>query len=208
MTPAIEYLVRTEVIRGWLTIPCSLFLFKKENNKKVVVSIDEEFKVSSFYSVKYWEIEKCSNEQHLPFMTEQRILKNSIFEYSKTLFAHHNLLHYSQEPINSSYNSFKSPMSSDLYNYFFENQIESSVHKKTRMNWLWMQFIRVYLPDLYRANSYISSISRSDAKIAEDQSNICKNKKKYWKIWLTWQKHMLLNSAELVFYKEYLNVNN
>lgn len=209
MTPAIEYLVRTDLIKEWLVIPCSLFLYNGDDHKKMVVTICEEFKPSDHYSIRHWQLEQCSHEQALPFMTECRIDKKEIFDHPATILPNYVLLDYQQESIASYHNSFRQPMSAELYNHYYENTTESILHTKRRLNWLWSQFIRVYVPHLSFKNNYISSVYRSEASLADGQRDlVCKYMKRQWKFWLMWQKHLLLMPGELVFYKEYLNVNN
>jgi len=207
MTPAIEYLIRTDLIKEWLVVPCSIFLCNRSDYQKVVVTIAEEFKPSDHYSVKHWHLNRCSEEQALPFMDECRVSKDLVFNHSATILPNHLLLTYHQESIASHHNSFRQPMSPELYDYYFENTTESTLHTKKRLNWLWREFVRTYAPQLSSCQGYISNVYRSDASLADEQRNlVCKYMKRQWKFWLMWQKHLLLAPGELVFYKEYLNV--
>jgi hypothetical protein len=209
MTPAIEYLIRTNLIKDWFVAPCSLFLHVNSECKKIVITICEEFNPSDYYSVKHWNISNCSKEQALPFMNEYRVPKNKVFEHPLIILPNCFLLSYKQEPIASHHNSFRKPMSSELYENYYENTIESSLHTKKRITWLWNQFIDIYVPNLSSHQRYINSVYRSEASLADEQRDlVCKNMKRQWKFWLMWQKRLLLNPGELVFYKEYLNVNN
>ena len=209
MTPAIEYLIRTDLIKEWFVAPCSLFLFANGDGQKMVVTICEEFKPSDCYSIKHWHIHKCTDEQALPFMDEYRVPKNLIFKSPKTILANHTLLSYRQESIVSEHNSFRHPMSAELYGYYYENTLESTLHTKKQLNWLWKQFVSIYAPNLSACQNYIHSVYRSEASLADEQRDlVCKYMKRQWKFWLMWRKHLLLNPGELVFYKEYLNVNN
>ena len=203
MTPALEYLIRTDLIKEWLTVPCSLFLHK-DDSRKVVVTIAEEFKPSDYYSVKHWQIGLCSSEQALPFMEEFRIFKGSVFSHPLIILQGHTLLKYHQESIASQHNTFRQPMSPELYSYYYENATDSLLHQKKRANWLWNQFALIHAPDLYAASHYISSAFRSEASLADEQRDlISKYMKKQWRYWLMWQKHLLLSPGELIFYKEY-----
>jgi len=210
MTPALEYLIRTDLIKEWLVVPSSLFLYTNgDDYQKVVVTICEEFKPSDHYSIKHWHLSQCSEEQALPFMTECRIEKNRVFNHPATILPNHSLLSYHQESISSHHNSFRQPMSPELYGYYYENTTESTLHTKRRINWLWKQFVRIYTPHLSSCQGYISSVYRSEASLADEQRDlICKYMKRQWKFWLMWRKYLLLAPGELVFYKEYLNVNN
>ena len=83
MNPAIDYLVRKDLAKDTLKIPCSIFLFNKDDLSKLVLTITEEFNKTDFYSVKHWYVELCSSEQALPPMTEFRIKKNNFFTNEK-----------------------------------------------------------------------------------------------------------------------------
>ncbi len=204
MTPAIEYLIRTDLIKELITIPCSLFL----TNSNIVITIEEEFKSSNYYSVKHWQIYQCSKEQALPFMNEFKVLKSLIFQHDGIILKGHNLLKYKQESISSYNNGRHAPMTSGLYEYYYENTTNSTFHNKTRINWLWDKFIHIYAPHLCKPSHYINTYN-SDASIADKQRNlVCKYMRRQWKFWLMWQKYMLLNPGELFFYKEYLNLVN
>lgn len=206
MTPAIEYLIRTDLIKELLVIPCSLFL--TSNNKNIVVTIEEEFKNSNFYSIKHWQISSCYKEQALPFMEEFKVLKKDIFQHKGIILDKYNLLAYKQESISSYNNGRHAPMSSDLYKYYYENTTNSTFHNKVRINWLWKQFVCIYASHLCKQTNYILTY-HSDTGIADEQrKHVCKYMKRQWKFWIMWQKYMLLNSGELFFYKEYLNIVN
>lgn len=209
MTPAIEYLIRTELIKEWLAIPCSLFLWDNER-RKVVVTIGEEFKPSDHYSVKHWQVGLCSSEQALPFMSEYRVSKAAVFTHSATVVPGHELLKYQQESIGSYHNTYRQPMSPELYEYYYENAMESLPHTKKRTNWLWGQFVLIYAPDLSAYSHYISSAFRSEASLADEQRDLLsKYMKKEWRYWQMWQKHLLISPGELIFCKEYSErINN
>lgn len=205
MTPALDYLIRNDLIKEWLAIPCSLCLHENASSNKVVVTINEEFKPSNHYSVKHWQIGLCSQEQALPSMTEYRVAKDDLFRHPATIVPGHSLLPYMQESIDSTHNTFRSPMSSELYGYFYEQALHSRLHYKLRTNWLWGQFVRIYAPDLLAYSHYISTAYRSEASLADEQRDlISRYMKKQWMYWQMWQKQLLQNPGELIFYKEYL----
>jgi hypothetical protein len=209
MTPALEYLIRSGLIRQWFSLPCSLFLFQKETFSKLVITINEEFKPSDFYSVKHWHVDLCEPESALPAMTEYRVPKDRVFDDSAIIVPTHKLVRYQQDSVPSHHNSYKSPMSLELYGHFFDHMMTSFRHQNKRTNWLWSRFVRIYAPDLCDTTTYISSAFRSEAEIAEDQRDlVSKHLKKQWQYWQLWQSYMLQNPGELIFYKEYLNANN
>jgi hypothetical protein len=209
MTPALEYLIRTDLIKEWLTVPCSLFLHFRGDARKVVVTIAEEFKPSDHYSVKHWQIGVSTPEQALPFMEEYRVFKGEVFTNPHTIVPNHTLLGYHQESIASHHNTFRQPMSPELYGYYYENATNSLLHIKKRANWLWSQFALIHAPDLYASSHYISSAFRSEASLADEQRDlVSKYMKKQWRYWQMWQKHLLLSPGELIFYKEYSERNS
>jgi hypothetical protein len=204
MTPAIEYLIRTGLIRDWLVIPCSLFLYENETFRKKVVTVGEEFKPSRFYSVKHWNVGECSPEQALPSMTEYRVRKEELFSHPAVILPGYRLMSYTQESVVSGHNSYKKPMSAQLYSHFFDNTLDSLRHFTRRTNWLWGQFVRIYARELCATHNYISSVFRSEAEVALDQRDIVyRLLKKEWQYWLAWQEYLMHAPGELVFYKEY-----
>lgn len=197
MNPAIDYLIRTNLIKNWFELPCSIFLYEKTTNNKIVLTINEEFTKSNFFSIKKWNIGCCKKEHVLPDMTECRVLKEQIFQHPATILPDHRLINYIQQSVMSNYNSHRTPMSVELYAHFNENSITSFTHKKYRENWLWQHFTKIYLPDLSINLNYINIINN------EQKELVSKYRKKEWKYWQIWKKHLLLHPGELIFYKEY-----
>jgi hypothetical protein len=209
MTPAIEYFVRTNLIKEWFVLPTSLFLFEKSDNyRKVVVTINNELDSKDYYSVKKWQLDLCSSEQALPFMTESRVLKGEIFSHPDVILENHRLVSYKQEVINTNNNSFRHPMPSDLYDQLFQNTFENRIHNQKRINWLWKEFISIYAPNLCNNNNYINTYYFENSIADEQRRLVSKYKKRQWNFWRVWQKHLLLNSGELIFSKEYMKINN
>jgi hypothetical protein len=207
MTPAIEYLIRTDCIKKMMLIPCSLFLNGKNNEQKLVITISEEFNRSKFFSIKHWQISTCSKEQVLPCMTEYRVLKTSLFTDKNVILKEYNLIPCKQQSIDSNHNYSRGPMSSELYSYYFENTINGYEYKSLRTNWLWNEFIKIYIPNLYSCSRYIPSAFHTKNDVAEKQRDLVSElMKKEWEYWQMWQKHLLQNPAEIIFHKEYLNM--
>ena len=194
MNLAIDYLIRTNLIKDWLVIPCSLFLQHKDNDQKLVLTINEEFKKSNYFSIKYWRLFNCTQEQSLPPMEECRVLKDEIFFNPLVILSDYNLLRYKEEFIGSYHNEFNHPMSSHLYSHLYEQIINGRINQRTRINWLWRQFAKVYSINLNSGKHYISSVYCSEDDLANEQRNIvCTNMKKEWQCWELWQKYLLLN---------------
>ena len=199
MNLAIDYLIRTNLIKNWFNVPCSLFLNNKDGTK-LVVTINEEI---NYYSIKHWDILYPTKES-LPPMIDFLIPKNQIFTSPLVILPNYSLLEHKNEYISSYLNEYNHPMSRELYNHFYEQIINGKLNKRTRMNWLWKQFIRVHSINLYSREHYISSVYCSEDDIINEQRNlVCSNMKEEWQCWELWQKNMLLDPAELIFYKEY-----
>lgn len=204
MTPALEYLIRTDLVKEWLTIPCSLFLYEEESFRKKVVTVSEEFKPSGFYSVKHWNVADCSPEQALPHMDEFRVPKERLFSDQAVVLPDHRLMTYRYTPVPHHYNSYKKPMTRELYAHFYDSLLDSLAHFTHRQNWLWNQFVRIYAPDLCSYGNYIPPVFRSDAEVAEDQRELTSRfLKRQWQYWTAWKNYLFHAPGELVFYKEY-----
>lgn len=200
MTPALEYLIRSDLIRQWFSPPCSLFL-TRNNGDKLVVTISEEFKPSDKFSVKHWNLATCAENQVLPSMNEYSVLKQEIFNSPHTILKDCRLLLYEQELIREKHNSYRSPMVVELYQYYFDNLLVSPQHRCKKVNWLWKTFILIYAPKIYPIgfSQYLTEF-----EIAELQRElVAAHLKKHWQYWLKWQQYMLLSSGELFFHKGY-----
>lgn len=203
MNLAIEYLTRTNLIKDWLEIPISLFLYNKEIKEKVVITINEELEKSDYYCVKKWKIDDCDHCS-LPPIIESRVLKKDLYTSPNIILPGYSLLAHHDQFVFTYKNSYKQPMSYELYNHFCDQIVNGIINNRTRMNWLWRQFIRVNSINLYSREYYISSVYCSEDDLANEQRNIvCKNMKKEWECWRLWQESLLLNPGELFFYKEY-----
>lgn len=209
MTPAIEYLVRTDLIKEWLVLPTSIFLFDNSDNyRKIVVTINNELDSKDYCSVKKWHLDLCSSEQDLPFMKESRVPISEVFFHPDVVLENHHLISYKQEVINTNNNSFRHPMSFDLYDQFFQNTFGNKIHNQKRTNWLWKEFVSIYAPNLCNNNNYINTYYFENSIADEQRRLVSKYKKKEWGFWRVWQKHLLLNPGELIFSKEYMKTNN
>lgn len=209
MTPAIEYLVRNDLVKDWLCLPCSIFLTENKTNKKIVITISEEFKQSDFYSVKHWNIEECTKEQVLPGMVDFRIPKKELFVHPSIILKNHKLIPYINEPVLSKFNNYRSHMSIQLYTYFLnENPTNSGFHSKFRTNWLWNKFAEIYLPNLQIKQDYIKNVFGVSAFHIEESSKqrfyVRNYMKKEWRYWEKWEKYLFHYPGELIFLKEYL----
>lgn len=204
MTPALEYLIRSDLIRQWFSAPCSLFLTRSSGDK-LVVTISEEFKPSDKFSVKHWNLATCVSDQVLPSMTEYSVPKKEIFKSPHLILSHCRPIWFEQELIRAQQNSYRAPMSKEIYQYYFDGLLVSPRHRYKRLNWLWRSFVSVYnMPGIYTGEEVPNFCRPSDYEIAEMQRGIVSSHmKRYWQYWQKWQHHMLLDPAELFFHKEY-----
>lgn len=204
MTPAIEYVIRKNIVKDWLSIPCSLFLTNKNNNEKIVITISDEFEKSNFFSVKHWNLETCTKDQALPGMLEFRVPKEDVFSSKYVVISGYEIK-YVPELIKVAFNHYRSPMSAELYQYLIQNTFQSIHHDKYRANWLWSKFKEIYLPDFQIKKAYIHTVFSEEDYIFTEQRYVVKNTmKKEWRYWQMWQKYLFLQKpAELIFAKEY-----
>jgi len=207
MNLGLEYLIRSGLIKSWLSVPCSLFLTEYDTDNRLVVTIGEEFKPSEFFSVKHWHISNCQPEQALPSITEGRVPKADIFSHPMVIVPGHRLFRYHLESIPVGYNHYSHPMSNEVYDFFFDASVNSLAHRRKKHDWLWERFLHIYVPNLLSLTRYINSAYRSDAEIAEDQRQLVQEYyPAVWAYWEKWTKYMLhLDSTpgELIFSKEY-----
>lgn len=209
MTPALEYLIRTDLIKDWFKPPCSLLLYNDSlYSSKFVITISEEFKPSKFYSVKHWLISDCTKDQVLPSMIEHLVPKEQIFSHPTVIVEGCRPFYYEQKSIGTYWNSKDSPMTPELYRYLLENALSNFNHQTRRVDWLWIKFVKIYASDLFKSTNCLFS-TRTEAEIARGQRDVVFNSmKRQWQYWIKWQKHMLPESydavhSELIFYKEY-----
>ena len=198
MNPAFEYILRNDILKELLPIPCSLFLFHNYDLKCMVMTISEEFKANNCYSVKHWHLNRCNSEIALPPISEFHVQKSKIFTDEAVILPSYNLIKYQIDEIPHHENSHREPMSSELYSLYFLNTLKGSKHQIFRNTWLWNQFIKIYIPN-FNQNAYNSKYNTH-----KDQIKIVSEiYKREWKIWQVWKKFMMLNSAELFFFKHY-----
>ena len=206
MTPAIEYLIRQDLIKDYLTMPFSLFLTERTTFKKMVLSVEDCFE--NHVLVKKWDLSSCSN--FFPNMEKFKVLKKEIFSSSHIILPGYELLKCIETPINSYVNSNRSPMSFNLYNESCEKFLSNPENNIKREIWLWKEFVFTNAKNLdfkkyadilnfhYHSNGF-----KEKTFMKSEQFLIEKNMKKQWKCWLLWIENFMFQSGELFFRKEY-----
>jgi hypothetical protein len=205
MQLALEYLIRTGLVREWFKVPCSLFLNEHGTFSKLAITITEEFKPSEFYSVKHWHVGSCKNHQALPSFTEHRVPKSDVFTHPSVIIPNHSLLPYFVSPIPSTSNSYNHPMLAEIYNHYYDNFLESKKHRELKINWLWREVVLTYIPTLLHGN-YIDSYNTEAENAAGQRQFIGYTHPEIWQCWGKWVKYILFLDgvpAELIFYGEF-----
>lgn len=204
MNLAIEYLVRSGVIQSAARPPISLFLSEKES--RLVVTIKDEFSPSDHYTVNHWDISSCQSHQVLPSISEFRVAKDKLFTHHATVLPGYNLLAYQHECIPTDQNTYYAPMMHEIYSYYFDNFLDSLTHRDNKINWLWLGFVKIYIPEIWEIQPYISQ-AKSVSELAEKQRTFVMRKyPKVWGFWKKWNKYLLFPeyvSGELLFANEY-----
>ena len=199
----IEYLTRKRITRDWFSVPCSLFVFN--DSKKMVVTVNEEFKPSDHFSVKHWQIQDCTPHQALPTFSEIRVPKLNVFRHKSVIIPGYQPVTYICAPIPSASNQYNYPMMQEIYNYYYDNYLDSDAHRQRKICWLWEVFSKIYIPDLCKVNSYILMF-KSTLEIMMDQQNIVlKRRPKIWQYWEIWCKYMIADTfpGGFVFASDY-----
>jgi len=202
MNLAIEYLIRSGLAREALTLPCSLFLNSKEN-EKLVITISKRIEK---YTIKHWEIFNCGNDQALPSMKDYT--SENMFSDLVIPSGFHPL-HFEEQPVPTEGNTWREPMSTNKYIAYTNNFPSSENHKIIREVWLWKAFAKIYDPPRSKfTHSFLPIYAPSSPqyylkdcclkRLQTDSKNKCPQ---YWKCWLMWRKHMLdsYTPGELAF---------
>jgi hypothetical protein len=200
MNLAVEYLLRNGCIRNMFRMPISLCLFNQE--KKLVVTIKEETPLTDCCTVNHWNITDCQFYQVLPSISEYRIAKENLFSHHSVMLPGWTLLKYRYESVPAEQNSDHTPMLEEVYKYYYEDIFDSLLHRETKVNWIWAEFIETYIPEIWHSMPYIST-KDSLSELAEKQRTfVMNNHPKLWGYWKKWNRYMLFPEfipGELVF---------
>lgn len=142
MNLGFEYLLRNKLNMEFLRFPCSIFMSKKEDSqeKRMAAYIDQSDKK---YIVTQWMITDCKADHALPPMHEFYV-SDVIKDFKKIVPSGYQVIDYIPSVVINRQNSWRHPMTSDLYNSFSDQVSESPWHSSYKSLWLWESFIQVY----------------------------------------------------------------
>jgi hypothetical protein len=199
---ATEYFVRSGIAKKMLRIPCSLFVTAADDEKKVI-TITNGYRLANGYVVKHWFVSRCQPDQALPSIQEHVV---SRLDDPHIVLSGHRLLRYKEMAVPTNLNTERHPMDERTYNHYADQFLHTFDHDLNRENWLWEEFIRIYLPHLLRLCGTIFTY-RTEQDAANDQREIVfKHYPDRWLHWLKWRRYMLDFKgipAELAFARDY-----
>lgn len=146
MNLALEYLVRTKSIRNFFRTPSSLYL--ERGDDKIVVTFDGT--VEGCYRLKRWHLSDCPIGHLLPYSISVLVPQGQIFDNRAVIPQGFQPIPYCQESVDTSLNSYKRPMSADIYEFFVGRMLCSEPHVEHKERWLWESFYYRFLPTQMR----------------------------------------------------------
>ena len=197
MNLAVEYLIRTDIIKNLFETPCSLMLINCKDAGRLVITIEES---PEGFSVRHWDVEASENHE-LPDSVEYHIDKDDIFSDNRVVVPGYFMVASRESYIPTIHNTYRHPMPEPSYNSYYKNILCSQANKWRREKWLWRCFFR-------RKSKKVPT----DSDFAIEQNYIKREKPNAWDQWMHWRYVMLHNrvkvATELVFHKEYENNAN
>jgi hypothetical protein len=193
---AIEYLLRTGLLREFMDKSASIFLSGPKNHNLVVVVEKLDHK----HIIRSWLVDDAVPQYALPPMTDYLSLEP--FKDLSKLRTTYDMFKYQEENFPSRYSA---PMDQRLYNEYLENILISKKHVEAKRRWLWKLFLSIYAPDVQKSITqyhfgYFSA--SSDLIMGRQQQVVQYDLPKIWKNWLMWQDFLLLPESvpgELIF---------
>jgi len=202
MNLAIEYLVRSEAIRNFLKLPCSLLLTSARDKDKMTVTIEEK---EDGYLISHWKFES-HDDGLLPQVKRHDIPKEQVFDSEKVVVPEHMLLVYHEQPISTYYNSYNRPMPKQYYDSYYHRYLNSSINLRNREYWLWTAFLEMHFPNFIEDREYVPANTSMDNVVILEQKRIQVMHIIYWNVWKMW-KSLLLPSTqvapELIFFSSF-----
>mgnify|MGYP006908259799 CR=1 FL=1 len=214
MNLAFEYLLRHDLTKQFLKLPCSIFMAKSakrpQKQSRIAVSI---FERDDRYSIKRWDLTECEKDQALPPM-EEIYVDDVIGEFKKIIPRGYRPISYIQGSIPNQHNHWRKPMTAELYNEFFNRMLNSAWHRRWRIVWLWQTFVSVYFESSdqrpqYAAGTHIDEMALksqmypvSSRYMDRDMKVMSIEEPRYYAFWTKWKDHITFPSAspgELVF---------
>ncbi len=202
MNLALEYLFRKKLLKHLIEAPCSIAIEHGDDKKIITITKNRKW---SFYSVTHWNITKCKYNNILPPSDHFLIKKKDIFNDDRVVVPEYNILQYKPNTISSGTNCFNRPMKLVSYYSVYDNFFNSEDHRDKKENWLWQEFKKIYLQNLYCQTRMLVGMTRWKTQEIEKEI-IAEDYDEQWHNWQLWCDKMLFNSTpagELIFYNEY-----
>lgn len=201
MNLSIEYLIRTDAIREFFAVPCTLCI-EHWLGAKTIIGIEKSDHIS--FLVTHWFLEELDETGRLPKSQVFSVPKNSIFTSNKIILAgEYVLLPYREQPIATAHNRYSNPMNEDAYQSFVNGLLNSSEHQVAREEWLWRSFVKAHigqpLLSLYVYESKKRVINLEQRVVYEHYTD-------KWRLWRAWRKQLLKSkkvAPELIFHQSY-----
>lgn len=204
MNLAIEYLVRTGVIRKFFQTPCSLCLENWLNCRKVLYFEKSD---SRTCKVTEWSLNSLG-EHGLPERhNETSVPADQIFTNCHAILPGEFCpIPYHEEPIDNCLNRYNHPMDEDSYRFFFDNHLNSHRHKRSREAWLWKSFRALHIKKpLLPLRLYEEATHRI---VHYETLTVEAEYPELWRLWKIWRKKFLCSgevATELIFQRVYEN---
>jgi hypothetical protein len=215
MILALEYVLRTGVLKTCVNFPTSIFIEHRRWNDKIVITIAK--RPDGTFCIKHWFVSRCKG-QYLPNFLEFNV--SDIFNDDRVILSDYYILKFTPNPYlygrkqysDAGYGLVQAEEYQDYMTTFF-NPV-AHVVKKT--NWLWEAFAAVHKSEMKQYDNpysypYFGYNNISD--LLETQRAKVKEKSKHlWANWGIWKKYMLdfqdVVATELVFQKAYSDKND
>lgn len=204
MNLAIEYMIRTGIVKEAIEIPCSLYVTHVQDNElhKALIIAWNDFK--QCYTVKHWNVSSCKEEDVLPSFVEHEVSKDELFYSEYIIDPHYNILDFHTDTYRTrrQYADSRSHIQEEDYNNFLDSYCNPFAHKHARIKLLWDCFKKAHVRKL--------KWLLSNHPIDLQQYYIEKQFPKVWKYWLMWVRYLTCNekiAPELVFFEEYNKIH-
>ncbi len=177
MNPAHEFLIRVDLAKNLITIPCCLCL--ERNKEKIVITISKD---PEGYRVQRWDIEKAKPFCALPPMDDNIELSLGRHLIPKGF----HMLSFKFQSVYDDENDRRDPVSIEIYKQRCEELFGTGSQEHKIHKWLWKTFESIYF-DFHEIPIFMPF---EYAK---------KKRPKQWKYWQAWCKYILHTPGELIF---------
>jgi len=209
MNLGIEYLIRSGLIKKFMTLPCSIFV-KAKNNCKVAITINEANDKDVMCCVRNWFISNCEKHQPIPTMKEYMVPMDELHLHPAVILRGFTPIYFNCNSLEWKRNRGNNghPMPDYIYEDYFKRMFSPPLHYLKKENFLWKGFTDTYIPSIdHMVENHWSEYSRNRRiNYSYQQKLVEANFKTTWQIWLKWRKFMLFNTVpgELVFMGDYV----